>query len=134
MSDDMDWARDYGLELNSKEPLPLGRKYALFMTKCHVAEYKIGWIKEDICRLFRRTLVDFDVDVMLRIHHWEKMKRLIYRGKRSAITVKTVYLDLKITFVDAVKIDVLFHYGFLESITVTKADKKKYTFKESDFS
>ncbi|GJW51109.1 hypothetical protein Tco_0092460 [Tanacetum coccineum] len=148
MSDDMDWARDYGLGLNSKEPLPLvgpnlsrispleyffnedleylkngnkhlkGIKYALSMTKRHFAEYKIGWIKEDICRLFRRTLVDYDVDVMLGIHHWEKMKRLIYRGKRSAITVETVYLDLKITFVDAVKVDVLFQYGFLESITV----------------
>ncbi|GKD92574.1 hypothetical protein Tco_1372411, partial [Tanacetum coccineum] len=32
------------------------------------------------------------------------------------------------------KVDVLFKYGFLESITMTRADKKKYTFKESDFS
>ncbi|GJW74119.1 hypothetical protein Tco_0133489 [Tanacetum coccineum] len=87
MSDDMDWARDYGLGLDGKEPLSL-----------------------------------------------EEMKRLSYRGKISATTIRKVYLDLKITFVDEVKVDVLFEYGVLESITVTRADKKKYTFKESDFS
>ncbi|GJW70269.1 hypothetical protein Tco_0127186 [Tanacetum coccineum] len=134
MSDDMDWARDYGLRLNSKEPLPFGRKYALFITKRHATEYKIEWIEEDNGNLFRRTLVDYDADAMLGIHHWEKMKRLAYRGKRSATTVEKVYSDLKITFVDAVKVDVLFEYGFLESIIVTRADKKKYTYKESDFS
>ncbi|GJV18322.1 hypothetical protein Tco_1367342 [Tanacetum coccineum] len=134
MSDDMDWAIDYGLGLDSNEPLPLGRKYALFITKCHAAEYKIEWIEEDNGNLFRRTLVDYDADAMLGIHHWEKMKRLSYRGKRSATIVEKVYSDLKITFVDAVKVDVLFEYGFLESIIVTRADKKKYTFKESDFS
>nr|GEY47999.1 hypothetical protein [Tanacetum cinerariifolium] len=102
--------------------------------KRHPAEYKIRWIEEYIGRLFRRTLVDYDMDVMLGIHHWEKMKRLVYRGKRYAITVRNLYSDLKITFVNEVKVDVLFEYGFFESITITKANKKEYTFKESDFS
>ncbi|GJT76887.1 hypothetical protein Tco_1043612 [Tanacetum coccineum] len=97
MSDDMDWATDYGLGLDSNEPLPLGRKYALFITKCHAAEYKIEWIEEDNGNLFRRTLVDYDADAMLGIHHWEKMKRLSYRGKRSATIVEKVALDLSVT-------------------------------------
>nr|GEW13619.1 hypothetical protein [Tanacetum cinerariifolium] len=116
MSSDMDWARDYGFRLDRKELLPLRRKYVLFITKRHAVEYKIGWIEEDIGKLFKRTLVDNDVDEMHGIHHWEKMKRLAYRGKRSATTVENVYSNLKITFVDAVKVDVMFEYGFLESI------------------
>ncbi|GKB33076.1 hypothetical protein Tco_0872477 [Tanacetum coccineum] len=102
MSDDMDWARDYGLGLDGKEPLSL-----------------YGWIEKHIGILFKRTLVDYDMDAMLGIHHWEEMKRLSYRGKISATTIRKVYSDLKITFVDEVKVDVLFEYGFLESITVT---------------
>ncbi|GJW61211.1 hypothetical protein Tco_0110546 [Tanacetum coccineum] len=128
MSNDMNWARDYGMGLDSKEPLPLvgpklsrriplehffnedleylnignkdlkPRKYAFSITKPHAIEYKIGWIEEDIGRLFRRTLVDYDI-----------------------------------TFVDAVKVDLMCEYGFLESFIVTRADKKKYIFKESNF-
>nr|GEV21146.1 hypothetical protein [Tanacetum cinerariifolium] len=164
MSNDMDWDRDHGLGVDSKEPLSLvgpklsqriplehffnedleylkiknkdlrGRKYALFITKRHAAEYNISWINEDIGRLFRNTLVEYDVDVMLGIHHWPKTKKLAYRGKRFVATVGKVYSDLKITFVDAVKVDLLLEYGFLKSIIVTRADEKKYTFKESDFS
>nr|GFC44328.1 hypothetical protein CTI12_AA475510 [Tanacetum cinerariifolium] len=32
------------------------------------------------------------------------------------------------------KLDLLYDYGFLESITMTRADKKQYTFKKSDIS
>ncbi|GJX92726.1 hypothetical protein Tco_0347312 [Tanacetum coccineum] len=62
------------------------------------------------------------------------MKKLAYRGKRDAITNEKVYSDLKITFVDKVKVDLLFDYEILESINVTRATKKQYTFKKSDFS
>ncbi|GJR73747.1 hypothetical protein Tco_0086112 [Tanacetum coccineum] len=78
MLDDMDWALDHGLGIDNKEPLPLigpklnqriplkhffnddlkilktrnkdlkKRKYAFSVTNCHAAEYKCGWIKEDI--------------------------------------------------------------------------------------
>ncbi|GJT41488.1 zf-CCHC domain-containing protein [Tanacetum coccineum] len=123
MSDDMNWR---------KKDLK-GWKYALSITKRHVAEYKIGWIEEDIGRIFRNTIVEYDMDAMLGIHHWLKMKKLACRGKSVDITNGKVYSDLKITFVDEVKVDLLFEYGFLESITVTRDDKKKYTFKESDF-
>ncbi|GKA69256.1 hypothetical protein Tco_0775320 [Tanacetum coccineum] len=111
-----------------------GRKYVLSITKRHAAEYKIRWIEEDIGRLFRNTFVEYDMDDMLGIHHWPKMKKLSCRGKRVVVTNGKVYSDLKITFVDEVKVDLLFDYRFLESITMTRVDKKKYTFKESDFS
>ncbi|GJX92727.1 hypothetical protein Tco_0347313 [Tanacetum coccineum] len=81
MLDDMDWAREQVLGVKYKEPLPLvgpqcikeslkhffnedleylksgnkdlnGRTYDLFVTKRHAAEYKVGWIEEDIDRLF----------------------------------------------------------------------------------
>nr|GEV37301.1 hypothetical protein [Tanacetum cinerariifolium] len=84
-------------------------------------------------KLFKRTLVDYDVDAMLEIHHWGRMKRLAYRGKRATTIVGNVYANLKITFIAAVKVDLICEYGFLESITVTRVDKKKYTFMESDF-
>nr|GEW38334.1 hypothetical protein [Tanacetum cinerariifolium] len=157
VSDDMDWARDYRLGLDGKEPLSLvGPKLSQRIPLEHffnedldkipngiplscvilgvLHKYKYGWIEEDIGSPFRRTLVDYDIDVILRTHHWEELKKLSYRGIRSATTVEKVYLDLKITFVDAVTVDVLFEYNFLASITVTIADKKKYTFKESYFS
>ncbi|GJV66168.1 hypothetical protein Tco_1476996, partial [Tanacetum coccineum] len=134
MSNDMDWALDHGLGFDSKQPLSLKIKYALSITKCHATEYKYGWIEEDIGRLFRRTLVVYDMDSMLGIHHCEMMKRLTYRGKKATTTARYVYSNLTITFVDEVKVDVLYEYGFLESITMTRADKKKYTFKESNFS
>nr|GEY53002.1 hypothetical protein [Tanacetum cinerariifolium] len=139
MSDHMDWEIDHGFGVNIKEPLPLigpkfkGKKYALSVTKCHAAEYKCEWIEEDIGKLFRKTLVNYDMDAMLGNHHWEK-KRLAYRGKRSATSPEKVYSDFKFTFVDEVIVDDLYEYVFLESITVRRADKKKYTFKESDFS
>nr|GEV88945.1 hypothetical protein [Tanacetum cinerariifolium] len=90
-------------------------------------------VKEDIRKLWGKTLVNYDMDVMLGIQHWEKIKRLAYRGKRANTTPRKVYSNLKITFVDEVLVDELFEYGFLKSITVTRADKKSYTFKESDF-
>nr|GEV53564.1 hypothetical protein [Tanacetum cinerariifolium] len=63
-----------------------GRKYALSITKRHAAEYKIRWIGEDINRLFRNRLVEFDVDAMLGIHRWQKIKKLAYEGKRFVVT------------------------------------------------
>ncbi|GKD59201.1 hypothetical protein Tco_1296710 [Tanacetum coccineum] len=81
-----------------------GRKYVLSITKRHAAEYKIGWIEEDIGRLFRNTIVEYDMDDMLGIHHWLKMKKLSCRGKRVVVTNGKVYSDLKITFVDEVKV------------------------------
>ncbi|GJT83377.1 hypothetical protein Tco_1057719 [Tanacetum coccineum] len=110
------------------------RKYALSVTKRHAFEYKHGWIKEDIGKLYMKTLVNYDMDAMLGIHYWKNMKRLVYRGKRSATSPGQVYSDFKITFVDEVIVDELYEHGFLESITVTGANKKKYKFKESDFS
>nr|GEW15454.1 hypothetical protein [Tanacetum cinerariifolium] len=110
-----------------------GRKYVLSITKRHVAEYKIGWTEEDIGRLFMNTFVEYDMDDMLGIHHWP-VRKLAYRGKRVVVTNGKVYSDLKIAFVDEVKVDLLFDYRFLESITMTRVDKKKYMFKESDFS
>ncbi|GJR73741.1 putative reverse transcriptase domain-containing protein [Tanacetum coccineum] len=56
------------------------------------------------------------------------------RGKRANTTTGKVYSDLKITFVNEVVVDELFECGFLKSITVTRADKKRYAFKESNFS
>nr|GEU31394.1 hypothetical protein [Tanacetum cinerariifolium] len=93
MSDDMDWARDHGLGVDNLEYLKTEnkdlrrRKYDLSITKRHAVEYKIRWIKKDIGGLFRNTLVKYDVDAILGIHHWDKMKRLAYRGKRSAVTI-----------------------------------------------
>nr|GEX89318.1 hypothetical protein [Tanacetum cinerariifolium] len=99
MSGNMDWALDHGLGIDSKEPLPLigpklnqryplehfftedleivktgnkdlkKRKYALFVTKCHAAEYKCGWIEEDIEKPFRKTFVNYDMDAIRDIHH-----------------------------------------------------------------
>ncbi|GJR47137.1 hypothetical protein Tco_1315240 [Tanacetum coccineum] len=110
MSDDMDWALDHGLGIKSKDLLPLigPKKYAYSVTKHRATEYKCGWIKEDIGKLWRKTLVNYDTDAMLGIQKWEKMKRLTYK-------------------------DELFEYGFLKSIIVTRANKKRHTFKESDF-
>ncbi|GJZ40685.1 hypothetical protein Tco_0587571 [Tanacetum coccineum] len=48
------------------------------------------------------------------------------KHKKRSISYKTKILPW-------IKVDVLFEYGLLESITETRADKKKYTFKESDF-
>nr|GEW34165.1 hypothetical protein [Tanacetum cinerariifolium] len=62
-----------------------------------------------------------------------RKKRLAYRGKRATTNVINVYSNLKISFIATVKVDLVYEYGFLESIIVTRADKKKYTFKESDF-
>ncbi|GJQ99503.1 hypothetical protein Tco_0522488 [Tanacetum coccineum] len=106
-------AIEQGLKIDNKEPLPLigpklsrriplehlfnedlkilmtrnkdlkERKYAFSVNKHYAAEYKCGWIEEDIGKLFMKTLVNYDMDVMLGIHHWEKMRRLAYRGKRS---------------------------------------------------
>ncbi|GJY07051.1 hypothetical protein Tco_0374105 [Tanacetum coccineum] len=78
------------------------RKYALFITKHPAAEYKIGWIEEDIGSLFKKTSVEYDEDVVLGI-----------------ITIK---------------VDLQFDYRLLDNINVTRADKKEYTFKESNFS
>nr|GEU76782.1 hypothetical protein [Tanacetum cinerariifolium] len=64
-------------------------------------------IEEDIGRLFINGLVVFDVDARFGIHHWERMKRLAYRGKRATTSVEKIYSDLKITFVDAIKVDLL---------------------------
>ncbi|GJY40133.1 hypothetical protein Tco_0427403 [Tanacetum coccineum] len=80
------------------------RKYAFSVTKCQAAEYKCRWIEEDIGKLFKKTLVNYDMDVMLRIHHWEKMKRLAYRDIYDLLHLPE------------------------------RTNKKKYTFKESDFS
>ncbi|GJV47336.1 hypothetical protein Tco_1437548 [Tanacetum coccineum] len=99
MSDNMDWALDHGLGIDSKEPLPLigpklnqryplkhffnedlkivktrnkdlkKIKYALSITKRHAAKYKCGWIEEDIRKPFRKTLVNYDMDAMREIHY-----------------------------------------------------------------
>ncbi|GKE40438.1 hypothetical protein Tco_1463843 [Tanacetum coccineum] len=122
MSNYMDWELDHGLGVDSKEPLSLiGPELSQRIPLEHLK------ISKDIGKLFRKTLVSYDIDAMLGIHHWEKMKRLAYRGKRAVTYVRKVYLDLKITFVDEVIVDDLYEYRFLESITVTRADKKKYT-------
>ncbi|GKD36560.1 hypothetical protein Tco_1252069 [Tanacetum coccineum] len=109
-----------------------GKKYALSITKRPATEYKIGWIEEDIGSLFRNTIVKYDEDVALEIH--QKMQKLFYKGKRASVTKGNVYSDLRITFVKEVKVDHQFEFRLLDSITVTRADKLDYTFKESDFS
>ncbi|GJW69958.1 hypothetical protein Tco_0126875 [Tanacetum coccineum] len=116
MSDDMDWALDHGLGIESKDSLPLigtklnqriplkhffnedleilktgnkdlkNRKYAYSVTKRHAVEYKYRWIEKDIGKLWRKTLVNYDMDAMLGIQHYEKIKRLAYRGKSTNTT------------------------------------------------
>ncbi|GJS68243.1 putative reverse transcriptase domain-containing protein [Tanacetum coccineum] len=67
----------------------------------------MDWARDQVH--FKNTIVEYDMDAMLGIHHWSKMKKLAYRGKRAAITNE-------------------------KSINVTRVDKKQYTFKEYDFS
>ncbi|GKB53679.1 hypothetical protein Tco_0904432 [Tanacetum coccineum] len=64
-------------------------------------------------------LVSYDIDAILGIHHWEKMKRLAYRGKRAVTSVGKVYSDLKIMFVDEVIVDDLTtEYYLVQSLLV----------------
>ncbi|GJT96842.1 putative reverse transcriptase domain-containing protein [Tanacetum coccineum] len=90
-----------------------GKKYALSITKRPATEYN-------------------DEDVALGIH--QKMQKLFYKGKRASVTKGNVYSDLRITFVKEVKVDHQFEFRLLDSITVIRADKMDYTFKESNFS
>ncbi|GJU26374.1 hypothetical protein Tco_1164995 [Tanacetum coccineum] len=130
MSDDIDWVcqsryinKDEELVADYNQPLPLSgnkdlkkKKYALSITKRPTAEYKIVHIEEDIGILFRKTIAKYDEDVALGIHHWSKMQKLFYRGKRASVTKGNVYSNSRITFVKEVKVDHNFYYGFLDSI------------------
>ncbi|GJS29089.1 hypothetical protein Tco_0489709 [Tanacetum coccineum] len=148
---------EHGLKIDSKEPLPLigpklsrriplehffnedlkilmtgnkdlkERKYAFSVNKHYVAENKCGWIEEDIGKLFMKTLVNYDMDAMLGIHHWKTMRRLAYRGKRSATSPEKVYSDFKITFVDEMIVDDLYdrlNLNDIEDMYVLKAQGK----------
>nr|GEY27171.1 hypothetical protein [Tanacetum cinerariifolium] len=59
MSDDMDWTLDHRVGIESKDPLPLiGPKIERY-----AAEYKCGWIEEDIGKLWRKNLRVEDVQI-----------------------------------------------------------------------
>nr|GEW84879.1 hypothetical protein [Tanacetum cinerariifolium] len=87
------------MDLMNRNPVPFANE----------GRYLFDKVTEEADELFRSTLVEYNVEAILGIHQWEKMKRLAYK-------------------------DLLYEYGFLESITMTRADKKKYIFKKYDFS
>ncbi|GKA50067.1 hypothetical protein Tco_0743140 [Tanacetum coccineum] len=63
-------------------------------------------------------------------------KRLDELKKTLADSLGTHWLSMMwmLCLESIIKVDLLYEYGFLESITMIRADKKKYTFKKFDFS
>ncbi|GJZ36139.1 hypothetical protein Tco_0581956 [Tanacetum coccineum] len=72
------------------------RKYALSITKRLAIEYNIKWIEEDIGSLFRKTISEYDEDVVLGIHHWSKINDGVV-SKTTKENVKSLYLKAKVT-------------------------------------
>ncbi|GJY52285.1 hypothetical protein Tco_0443132 [Tanacetum coccineum] len=67
------------------------KKYALSNTKHPNVAYNIAWIKDDIDRIFRRKIIDYDKDVELGIHYWSKMIEGFSKSKKAFVTRGKVY-------------------------------------------
>ncbi|GJZ53995.1 hypothetical protein Tco_0608880 [Tanacetum coccineum] len=147
---DMDWVsqsgyinKDQELVADYNEPLPLdGPRYGRRVPIEHFFNKDLQYLesgnkdmkgKKYALSITKRPATEYnDEDVALGIH--QKMQKLFYKGKRASVTKGNVYSDLRITFVKEVKVDHQFEFRLLDSITVIRADKMDYTFKESDFS
>ncbi|GKA39646.1 hypothetical protein Tco_0732197 [Tanacetum coccineum] len=85
------------------------KKYTTSITKTKTARYKIVGIKYMVPKLWSATKVGYDKDVEKGIKYWGPKRQL------------------------CMKVKILYGYGYLEEIVVTRADRQKYTFKEGDF-
>ncbi|GJY46902.1 retrovirus-related pol polyprotein from transposon TNT 1-94 [Tanacetum coccineum] len=91
--------------LKSLEP---ENTYTTSITKTKAARYEIVGIEDMVLTLWSATKVGYDKDVLKRIKHWGERRKL-------CVSVKKLH-----------------GYGHLEEITMRRADRQVYKFKEGD--
>ncbi|GKA89889.1 hypothetical protein Tco_0811701 [Tanacetum coccineum] len=92
------------------------KKYALSITKYLTAIYTQGGIEENIDNRFRSSLVEYNEDVELGIHHWSKMRKGFYKWKMANKSKREVYQKPKIIAVWKDKVERDFGYGFVSKL------------------
>ncbi|GKA49283.1 hypothetical protein Tco_0742241 [Tanacetum coccineum] len=111
----------------------LEKKHTMSITKTKAARYKLVGIKDMIPSLWSETKVSYDKDAERGIKHWGPKHQLLYRSQINKFSKDDVYSTHKILIVVSVKVNKLHGYGHLEEITVRRANRQLYTFKEGDF-
>ncbi|GJY00954.1 hypothetical protein Tco_0359106 [Tanacetum coccineum] len=59
-------------------------------TKYPAAFYNQDGIQEEINNLFRSSVVEYNVDVELGIHHWPKLRKSFYKARKASMSMHKV--------------------------------------------
>ncbi|GJZ69400.1 hypothetical protein Tco_0632950 [Tanacetum coccineum] len=109
------------------------KKYAFSVTKIKAARYEQEGIKEWIPHLWSPSIYKYNKNVELGIHHWRDDHQWFYKGSTGHKSAHDVYINLKIISVNMITVEKKYVYGYLKEIVVKRADKKEYTFADTDF-
>ncbi|GKE13548.1 hypothetical protein Tco_1417099, partial [Tanacetum coccineum] len=109
------------------------KKYTTSITKTKTGRYELVGIEDMLPSLWSVTKVGYDKDAERGIKHWGPKHQLLYRSQINKFSKDDVYSTHKILIVVSVKVNKLHGYGHLEEITVRRANRQLYTFKEGDF-
>ncbi|GJT21414.1 hypothetical protein Tco_0891351 [Tanacetum coccineum] len=101
--------------------------------KTKVARYEIVGIEDMVPTLWSTTKVGYDKDTEKGIKHWGERRKLWYISQMNKFAKHSGYSTQKILSVVSVSVKKLHGYGHLEEITVRRADRQLYKFKEGDF-